>query len=27
MMLADHTLSAAAQTLREVLIENARESR
>ncbi|WP_236536446.1 LysR substrate-binding domain-containing protein, partial [Pseudomonas syringae] len=27
MMLADHTLSAAAQTLRDVLIENARESR
>ncbi|WP_024657565.1 LysR family transcriptional regulator [Pseudomonas syringae USA007] len=26
-MLADHTLSAAAQTLRDVLIENARESR
>ncbi|KPW45062.1 Transcriptional regulator, LysR family [Pseudomonas syringae pv. antirrhini] len=27
MMLANHTLSAAAQTLRDVLIENARESR
>ncbi|MCF5742614.1 LysR substrate-binding domain-containing protein, partial [Pseudomonas syringae] len=27
MMLADHKLSAAAQALREVLIENARNSR